>query len=287
MSKMYIMRGLPASGKSTRAKEIIASTGNTVRINKDLLRTMLHFDKFTGQNEQKTKTAARALAIEYLVTGINVIIDDTNLNPNTFEYWKKIAKMTKSKVEVIEMDTPLNECLYRDMHREKQVGNTVIKNMALANGMVPAPEKGWILCDIDGTVADLTHRRHFVEQEKKDWKGFFEAMSGDTVILSTTKILIDFYNEGYGIIYVSARPEDYREQTLNWLEANCLNFPFTILMRSSGDKRPDVEVKRDILHRYFPDKSVIKKVIDDRPSVIRMWKEEGLDVIDVGKGIEF
>ena len=42
MSKMVIMQGLPASGKSTRAEEIERSMGNAVRINKDLLRTMLH-----------------------------------------------------------------------------------------------------------------------------------------------------------------------------------------------------------------------------------------------------
>jgi hypothetical protein len=46
-------------------------------------------------------------------------------------------------------------------------------------------------------------------------------------------------------------------------------------------------VKNQMLDTYFPDKNVIRAVIDDRPSVIRMWRENGLDVIDVGKGIEF
>ena len=58
-------------------------------------------------------------------------------------------------------------------------------------------------------------------------------------------------------------------------------------MRRGTDKRPDTEVKKQILDTYFPDKSVIHTVIDDRPSVIRMWREQGLKVIDVGEGIEF
>jgi tRNA uridine 5-carbamoylmethylation protein Kti12 len=49
------MKGLPACGKSTKAEEIIRNAGNTVRINKDLLRTMLHFDKFTHVNEEHTR----------------------------------------------------------------------------------------------------------------------------------------------------------------------------------------------------------------------------------------
>lgn len=61
MAKLTIMRGLPASGKSTKAKELL-SVGNTVRINKDLLRTMLHFDTFTGRNEGMTRDAARERA---------------------------------------------------------------------------------------------------------------------------------------------------------------------------------------------------------------------------------
>lgn len=55
-------------------------------------------------------------------------------------------------------------------------------------------------------------------------------------------------------------------------------------MRREGDMRPDTEVKQSFLDVYFPDKTVINKVYDDRPSVIRMWRENGLDVEDVGKG---
>ena len=58
-------------------------------------------------------------------------------------------------------------------------------------------------------------------------------------------------------------------------------------MRKSGDKRPDTDVKKEILDKYFKDKIKIFTVIDDRPSVIRMWKENKLDVIDVGDGIDF
>ena len=45
---MYIMRGQPASGKSTKAKEIFEKDGNAIRLNKDLLRKMLHFNVWSN-----------------------------------------------------------------------------------------------------------------------------------------------------------------------------------------------------------------------------------------------
>ncbi len=58
-------------------------------------------------------------------------------------------------------------------------------------------------------------------------------------------------------------------------------------MRRSGDKRPDTEVKQQIYDTYFKDKYNIAYVIDDRPSVIQMWRSNGLEVIDVGEGVDF
>ena len=57
-------------------------------------------------------------------------------------------------------------------------------------------------------------------------------------------------------------------------------------MRPSNNSRPDHEVKAKIFDDYLSGMK-IKLVIDDRPSVIRMWKEKGLEVLDVGDGHEF
>lgn len=290
MSKMYIMVGLPASGKSTRAEQILREDGNAVRLNKDLVREMLHMGKFTGRNEGLTRDAVRALAEMFLKKKINVIVDDTNLNPGTMQSWKDLAKDIAG-VEVIDMtDVPVEECVLRDTQREKSVGGTVIKNMALRYGLKTFSPGSIVLCDIDGTIADTTHRLHYVnvpDGENKDWKGFFSGMADDPVRLDVQKILIDLYNKGHTIIFLSARPDSYRDVTLKWLADKNLSFAYTLIMRQSHDKRPDTEVKASMFDLHFPDKGVIHTIIDDRPSVIRMWKEKGLNVVDVGKGIEF
>lgn len=282
-----MLSGLPASGKSTLAKQICEESGNTIRLNRDLLRKMLHNDKWTPRNESVTVDMEKLLAMALLTDNKNVVIDDTNLGQSHKDMWRNVARETNSSFEHISIDTSWEECCERDSARLDSVGKHVIKNMALKYGLVGEPKIGYVLCDIDGTLADITHRKHFVEGDKKDWKSFFEAMDKDTVRYEIAGQLIDFYNKGYTCILVSGRPEDYREVTEWWLSEYNLGFPFTLLMRGKNDTRPDDIVKEDILNTYFPDKSLIKYVIDDRPRVIRMWRKNGLSVIDVGDGVEF
>ncbi len=306
------MQGLPGSGKSTKAEEILKKDGNAVRINKDLLRTMLHFDKWSGQNEGKTQKAALTLAKMFLILGnANVIIDDTNLNEKTLQSWKDLAKECRTKIEYHRMETSVEECIDRDYIREDKVrvGKDVIIQMAISSGLYPKPYKGFVLCDLDGTLADIKHRLKYVKPRqiimtgsgstaiygddpdfKKDWKKFFEGIPNDKPRLEVIDTLMKYEVQGYEIILVSARPDDYREATGNWLKDEVFhgyNAYKTLIMRKSGDKRPDTEVKQEIFNRFFKDKYHIEAVIDDRPSVIRMWRENGLNVIDVGNGVEF
>ena len=288
---MIICKGLPASGKSTLSQGRILADGNTVRINKDLLRKMLHFGKFTGPNENYTRLIARTVAKECLAAGLNVIIDDTNLNPGTMQSWKDLAKNLGAKIEIMDLtEVPIEDCITRDTARDESVGPIVIKNMAIKAGIKKFEKDSVVLCDIDGTIADITHRLHFVKPgkgHKKDWDGFFKSMDEDEVREDVKKDIMKLFNEGKIIIFMSGRPEKYREFTQRWLARNFLNIYYTIIMRKTTDKRQDDETKKDLFNEYFPDKSVVHKVFDDRPRVIRVWKELGLDVVDVGKGVEF
>lgn len=286
MAKLTIMRGLPASGKSTKAQELLGH-GNTVRINKDLLRTMLHFDKFTGTNEGKTRDAARVLATMFLSDGMNVIIDDTNLNPNTVQSWKDLAKNLDAKIEYFDMDTLPEECIRRDKMREKEVGKNVIEKMALQYRDYLKGQRV-VICDLDGTLCDISQRLHLVKGDgEKNWHEFFKDIHNDTLRQDVKDKVLDLHLYGdCKVIFVSARPDKYREETIEWLDRYVGLTEYILIMRESHDKRPDTEVKSDIYDKYLKTLTIVK-VFDDRPSVIRMWRAKGLEVEDVGKGIEF
>lgn len=283
MSNLIIMRGLPGSGKSTKAKKILEQ-GNAVRLNKDLLRLMLHNDIWSSENEELTQKMEHHLASTLLGSGKDVIIDDTNLNTKIMNSWLGLTGDEGFKTQIIDLtDVPLEICIERDFNRFKTVGKEVIINMARQYGLYKSSKQD-VIVDIDGTLADCRHRQHFVQGETKDWQSFFYAMREDTPYKDIVNQVREL-SKTYNIVLVSGRPDNYKEHTLQWLSANDIPYE-TLIMRKAGDHRPDDQVKRDILKKYFTTSNV-HLVIDDRPSVIRMWKEQGLNVQDVGNGIEF
>lgn len=297
MSKLVMLKGLPASGKSTKAKEIVEQ-GNWVRLNRDLLREMLHFNKWSGKNEGITIDTEKDLAHWLLSNGHNVVIDDTNLGKKHKDMWSEIARITDSKFEVVDLtDVDPFDCVMRDLLRGVKVGQDVIINMAMQYGL-HSPLKGYVICDIDGTLADISHRvpilyRGETDRTKyssfgkdKDWKGFFGAMNKDTIRQDVADNVKNLEELGYDIVFVTARPEDHKEETLQLIEKSGISWT-TLIMRRSSDRRDDEIIKEEILNRYFQGGKHVYQVFDDRPSVIRMWKSHDLRVIDCGDGIEF
>jgi phosphoglycolate phosphatase-like HAD superfamily hydrolase len=144
--------------------------------------------------------------------------------------------------------------------------------------------KQTVIVDIDGTLADISHRERHVKGKRKRWGKFFQNMDKDLpipeVAAKVRQLSLD-----HTIILVSGRPDEYRAVTEEWLKRHKIPYQ-DLYMRKSGDFRPDDVVKQEILKTRLK-KEEIKLVIDDRPRVIRMWRKNGLEVEDVGNGIEF
>ena len=283
MSKLVMLRGLPASGKTTYALELVSQGYG--RVNRDEIRDMLE-EPWSPNLERRVVSIESSLISNWIRNGKDVVIDDCNLNPSNEDMWRELAQEEGAEFEVVPINTSIQECIWRDERREKKVGKHVIQNMALKYDKVNIANKV-VICDIDGTIADIEHRRHHVNKSPKDWKSFFAEMDKDTVRKDVLKMLKEASGEGKQIIFVSARPEDYIEVTDKWLQdAVEQAFDYFLIMRKKSDTRDDAVVKREIFQQYLSDLN-IDKVIDDRPKVIRMWRSLGLPVIDVGDGIEF
>ena len=287
------MQGLPASGKSKRAEEIQTYSGNTLILNRDLLRLMLHNNKWSHINEKITIECQMLLA-RHLLKEKNVIIDDCNMSDRHVSRWKGVAQEMGVKFELVSLDTDWKECIERDKNREKKVGEGVISSMAFQYKKIPETGEDIIVCDLDGTIADCSHRvKKYLNQpsgvlgEKyNNWLGFFSEIGEDSFIAETWNQVAEMAQvERADIIYVTARPEDYREDTMKWLAYQRI-YPTVLLMRASGDRRPDDQVKESIYNSYLKQYNVVA-VFDDRPTVIRMWEKNGLKVINCGFGKEF
>lgn len=292
MAKLYITIGLPACGKSTEAKRRIIKDGNLVRVNKDELRPMLHGDRaWKPKQERYTNKAQRAMVTAMLEAGMSVIVDDTNLAPGRQQSWKDLALQLGHKWEIIDLrNVDVETCIERDKNREKRVGHDVIHRMAWEAGLMKQ-DRPWIGVDLDGTVADIEERRKYAMRDDGsiDNKKFFDPEAVRDMDKPRQDI-IDMVNaekkkHGYDMIILSGRSDVTKWETFNWLDKHRVNYD-RIIMRPSHDRRTDDVLKLEFLDKYT-DASKLVRIYDDRPVVIRAWRSRGIEVVDVGNGVEF
>jgi putative acid phosphatase of HAD superfamily subfamily IIIB len=138
-----------------------------------------------------------------------------------------------------------------------------------------------VIFDIDGTLADISKRRHHIEKKPKNWDAFFRGMSQDKAIHSIVRLCNILYESGLKILLCSGRSEEHRSETVQWLEENGVNYHELILQRDD-DRRSDVIVKREMLAGL--DRSKILFVVEDRSGVVEMWRSEGLVCLQCAPG---
>lgn len=285
--KILILKGLPASGKSTFAKELVEkSDGLWKRSNKDELRLMLDGGQWSKANEKFVIKVRNSIILEALDNGKNVVVDDTNLDPcHEADIRALVEKFIKLKwkevdIEVKMFDTPLLECIDRDRKRDgkAKVGEKVIRDMYnryLRKEIQPVTFDSALpmldICDLDGTLALHNGRSPY------------DAAKCETDLLNEPVAAMLRANMHYGheVIFLSGREDIYREQTQRWLDKHGFG-GIRLLMRPAGDKRNDAIVKQELYEAHIKGRYNVLAVIDDRARVCRMWHSLGLPLYRVG-----
>jgi phosphoglycolate phosphatase-like HAD superfamily hydrolase len=192
-----------------------------------------------------------------------------------------------------------------------------------------------VIFDLDGTLADISHRVHFVngtpfpgarvtvektsesvERGKQgkiielvsdkvalvlvsadkdavecsvaslkvhpDWDRFFDGINEDQPVGPTIDLLNSLKRD-YSILLCSGRPETYRQQTTEWLSVHAIHHD-ALYMREQNDRRADPVIKNDFLKRIRNDGYDPFLVVDDRTSVVEMWRKEGLTCLQCAEG---
>ena len=294
--KCILTVGISASGKSTFAAQWVGSDSLRRReINRDHVRFNIVSPgsdwgtyKMTKGNEKMVTEICDGLIHDYSCLGLDIIISDTNLNG---KYRKQLISKLESlgyEVEIKEFPVSLEEAWKRDSLRSNGVGHSVIyqqyqKWLEYKGEKKYIPDTSLpkaIIFDLDGTVAFNDGKRGFYEWSK---------VGGDNPRPLIVSMAQNWYDEGYEIVFVSGRDSVCREQTTEWLDRH-LGIEYSgLFMRAEGDTRKDSIVKKEIFFRDIAPKYNIVGVVDDRPQVLRMWHEIGIEnVICVGNPyIEF
>ena len=184
-----------------------------------------------------------------------------------------------------------------------------------------------IIFDLDNTLADCSHRRHYIDPTlsseyndqyelftihnllepseisreqflhkitrkkwKPNWDKFFDDCDKDKLIVETSAIFrsLRAYSDYFPEIEIwSGRSELVCQKTEDWLLKHGL-LTCKVKMRPIGDYTPDDQLKEKWLDEALEQGKTIDMVFDDRPKVVRMWRRRGIFVFDVNQsGKEF
>ena len=130
--------------------------------------------------------------------------------------------------------------------------------------------------DIDGVLADVSHRVHFLDQEPADWSSFFAHAASDGTHAEGLQLLWEAATE-CDIAYLTGRPEWCRHDTQAWLRGQGLP-EATLVMRRNGDHRPARLVKPTLL-RALAQGRVVAVVVDDDLAVCDAYEKAGWTVL--------
>ncbi|AXQ64447.1 polynucleotide kinase [Gordonia phage Neville] len=299
MTELIAMRGLPASGKTTRAREIAKETGAVV-VGRDFERYQLFGEWWTGkpEHEDAVTVALNAKVRALLKANQSVVVDNTHIQVRYLKDWAKVASECGATFRVEDVKTPFHECqrrnAVREIRGERAVDPHVITRMAkqidwgmpkpvapiIVEPYVGDPRLPWaILVDIDGTLAHMTGRSPYD----------YSRVGEDTVDEKVRGIVRRMEQSGSDIIICSGRDDACRPETVKWLLANGIPF-HKLLMRptdakdANGNKLPDWIVKYNLFNENVRGKYDVEFVLDDRNQVVDMWRKLGLKCLQVAPG---
>lgn len=276
------MRGPSATGKSTIAQRY--RTMGYVHVNKDTIRA----DNPTF-NEREVHETVMAQMNNAAANGQNIVNDNVNYSQKTVNGYTAWAEKHGYEWVTINTgaDVPFEIAVFRDYARGSLGGNTVgrsvIAQQYMDFGYFRPYSQPTVIFDIDGTIADIAHRRHYVASDKKDWRLFFSAMKDDKPNQPVIDTLNLYYAAKYNIILSSGRPNNYRKVTEAWLDKYIIPYDF-LFMRPFNDSRPDTIVKQEMYTKYIKPYFQVKCVYDDRDGVVKTWRANGLQCYQVAEG---
>ena len=168
--------------------------------------------------------------------------------------------------------------------------------------------KDTIICDLDGTIADLSHRLHYIKdsdggiKESPDWEAFNNACIDDKPIFDVIQIVKLLWSgdqkktiPNRNLKFFTSRSNAIRKSTENWLHKHFFRdkrrpedqedifkkFGVTLTMRNESDFRKDEQVKLEMMRLFGLRPEDVLCIFEDSQSVVDMWRNNGYRVLQL------
>ena len=293
---VYITVGIPASGKSTWAREMAKANGWVITCRDDI-RSAHGYTEYGDPKMEALITKIQRGQIEAaLLNEMDVIVADTNVTQKFRNQLVKFAHQHGANAVIVPFPISLDEAIWRDSQRDAKVGADVINRMYnqlqsqdISDEPVTIPVQTFepyvhategkrtvpVICvDIDGTVA-----RHWNRSPYE-----YGKVGDDKPIEDVIEIIRLVKTMGVKVIFVSGRDDSCKLDTSLWLDKHLGFKDYTLLMRSTGDQRPDWIIKNEIYDEFIIPHYKILMVFDDRDQVVKHLRLRGITVAQVAPG---
>ena len=303
--KLILTRGIQGSGKSTWAKSWVAEDPeHRIRINNDDIRNMLG-PYWVPSREDIVSSAKRNFALNGMLLGYDIVVDNMNLNPKEIKFWTDIVDTHNSsdpravkpdivrweyEIEFKDFFISLEECIRRDAARPNPIGEKVIRDTwRRYKHFIQTSEveryvnnlRDWdenkptcVVIDMDSTTCFNTTKRPWFGE------GSTEAMLKDI----PNKGVVDLVkSQPYPIVVCTGRNKDQYKVTIEWLANQGIN-PVDCYMRENEDYRKGVEVKSELMNQIL-DKYNVLVVFEDCEPIVQKFRDMGLTVLQPNKGL--
>lgn len=138
-----------------------------------------------------------------------------------------------------------------------------------------------VIFDMDGTLANVHSIRHHLtrfDATKRRVVKHFDRFHAESVNVPPHSHVVNAaqvaHMLGHNVLIVTARKHMWRHHTAWWLAMHDVPSD-ALFMRANNDNRPDFDVKKDILSTIRQAWNPIH-AWDDNPSIIALWKQEGI-----------
>lgn len=287
--------GIPASGKTTWAREAANNDKSIVVTSRDDIRAAYGWK--SGFDEGRVTRIQRSQMEAAFLDGFDVIVADTNLNPKFRKDLIKFCHQHGHDVVTKVFPISLDEAILRDSKRQSHmVGADVVKRFydmyqqqQPQDEVFPIPEaapyshgKGKdfrepaVVVDIDGTVARHVNRSPYDESKVLDDEPIEDVVD-----------VVGALSGLYRLVFVSGRTDSCREDTIKWIQREfglIHGEDFELHMRKTGDQRPDYVIKTELYDQHVIPFYNIKMVFDDRDQVVHHVRRRGITVAQVAPG---
>lgn len=289
-NELLILRGASGSGKSTYARTLVP---DYVIVSRDLIRPSVSGipgkQVLDSAREKIVTTLEDAQIRGALSKGLNVVLDNTNLDHNFAKRYAKIAVELNVPYRVQEFHELLEVLLER---RDPQVPEAAVRKMyTRAQNMrvidVPSPIRTpyvadyslpkAILVDLDGTASILARG-----YSPHDPSHYLHDSPNPAVMAAVQHA----HNAGVEIVFFTGREgtASGMYDTVRWLDRNVPFDNWVLRMRPEGDNRNDGIVKMEMFDKFVKDHFNVLYALDDRDRVVSAYRHRGIPVFQTNYG---